>query len=201
MAKHNDLFPSDLVDPSEKDRDWRKKWIEAAHRHYERRAPRYSSGSNPDKAHKFKEWRDYANGEQSIDIYRDKFLSKKKDGKKTTFRNIDWSILKVAPRFKRVVVGMIMDNKHNVKIQSIDPHSVDSKREFKIKLQEFKENQAFLQTIGERTGTKFDSPVEEGLPIPESNADIEVHMNLFFKDEFAVDYKNTLQGVLAFNHF
>jgi uncharacterized protein (UPF0305 family) len=200
MTKKNSRFPSDLIDPSLKNRKWRREFVKAAHKQYYKSAPRHGINAR-NKQHKYAEWRGYANGEQSINIYEKKLMRKDKSGQLKTFKNIDWSILKVAPRFKRVVAGMLMDTPQEISVQSIDPVSVNNRKEYKMRLQEFMANRDFINETSQTSGTPVDSPIEQGVPIPKNDQELEIHMNLFFKDEFALEFRDALEAVMSYNNW
>lgn len=189
MNKH--IFPSHLLDQSKKGKDWCKQYAMAAwHQFCQLGDERFYNGRE-----KFKELREYAKGEQSVDQYKQKFSKHLKAKENKTWRNIDWSILKIAPRFVRVVMGKINNAKKITKVRAIDPLAVSLKKDYEIQLREYVLNQKLLSDITASTGIEFDQPQSDGLPMPQNSDDIEIHMQLGYKDRFAMEMMDWLNLV------
>lgn len=184
-------FPSHLQDPSTKNRDWRLKYVKAAYQYFSNSDDEnYYNGRD-----KYRKMRDYANGKQSVDTYKEQLGIKAKGKKKQTFRNLDYTILPIAPRIKRVVVNKILSRERDLQLKAVDPSAVDSERQYISKLKSYMYNQKIMQDITEKTGIEFENPLPEGLPEPESNDDVQIHMQLKPKERHIIEMHDVLEAV------
>lgn len=192
-------FPSDLVEPSEK---LSGKWMLAQAQTYHYKFNRYGPTVFRNRLSEMFEWRRYGKGKQDINKYKQRLGVRDEQGKDSkSWRNIDWSVLEIAPRFKRVILGKIINGMGKIKVKAIDPLSVNSEREYKANLQEFVINQALLQEISSINGAEFASPVDEGVPMPKTMDDVEIHMGMYFKDRLSMELQDGIELSLANNNW
>lgn len=192
-------YPSHFVPPSTKrtDPEWSRKYLQSID----------AEAAKGDGGHIFRaksadyaDWRAYARGDQSIDQYKKLLLNprhKRQGGKnnrdKYSYKNLDWSILSVAPKFVNVLVGRLIGQDNSIGVRAIDPKAVNARRQKKISMQEYILNQDFLKKVSENTGIKFESPLEESeIPPPTNFAEVQMHMDMFYKEHYCLELMDML---------
>jgi len=75
-----------------------------------------------DKRSIFPELRDYSNGEQNKDQYIDRFLQKSPDNEyqRKSYININFDILSIAPKFKKVALGITDEVTFDTSVDDVD---------------------------------------------------------------------------------
>ena len=191
-------FPSDLVDPQEK---LTNQWMLAQAQTYHYKFNKYGPTVFRNRLNEMFEWRRYGKGRQDINKYKKRLGVREEMGKDSkSWRNIDWSVLEIAPRFKRVLMGKIINNMGKIKVSAIDPASVNAKRDYKANLQEWVINQAMLEELAEM-GLNVEQPTEPGVPPPNTMEDVEVHMNMNFKDRLSMELQEGIELSLLNNNW
>jgi hypothetical protein len=123
------LFPRHDIDPKEKNtKEWTLKFLQAIYAEY--LLGRTSIGY--DQMEQMKELRMYGAGKQSNERYKNQLLgSKKKDGTRKAWANINWDIFAPWPKFKNVVLGMMESLDHEIIPNAVDPVSRTEKEDIK----------------------------------------------------------------------
>ncbi len=109
------LFPDHFIDPKLKDREWVLKFIKAAFNTYE-------SGSAKPFFSKWLEYqtiKDYAQGKQSIDKHKKLMGVDGTDN--TSWMNINWSILPIFPKFRKIALNKLKKMEYVVDFDAVDP--------------------------------------------------------------------------------
>lgn len=108
-------FPSHLIDPREKNREWILQFARAA----------WSSWSNDNPReifynarYKYEVYKQYAMGQQSISKYRP--LMGIDEESKETWLNIDWSVIPIVPKFRRIALGKLSKVDYNIVATPVD---------------------------------------------------------------------------------
>lgn len=191
-------FPSHLIDPSIKQQpEWCLTFIRGMH----------TSNSLisifRDNADNYKQWRDYAKGTQEIDQYKEQLSSsnKKNKGKRNnTWKNLDYSIMPILPKFVRILEGMIMKEPRIIAVKGIDNESLDAERVFESKMAEWVFNREWLSKVqGGSPNLQVNSPVAEGNPEPMTEGEIPLYKDLFYKDQNALELKDMIDTTLEVN--
>lgn len=132
----------------------------------------------------YKRYRQYARGEQSQLQYKELLgLKKAKDGKppNTSFRNLNFEILKVAPKIRNVLVNKIVNQGYRMTAKAIDPKSISERRKYKSKLVEFIVNKEEIERFEKFTKIGLERPVEGEAP-PMNLLEIDPYMDMNPKD-------------------
>lgn len=149
-------------------------------------------------ADKYKELRDLANGNQSIDQYKPLLGVREQKGKlNVSYRNIDWSINKVAPKIRKVLLGKLLNQKYNIGVKLIDSQSINEERQKRFELQEAIINKPLIEKLKAR-GIPIEQP-QDGIPMPENTNEIDQHMKVFYKPQFVIELKDKLAQTFANN--
>jgi len=137
----------------------------------------------------------YARGEQSIQKYKDE-LSINGD---LSYLNLDWKPVPIISKFVDIVVNGIAERTYDVKAYSQDPYGVSKRTEYMesilkdMRLKEF--NEAVKQQV--QLDVR-ESAIEE---LPESNEELELHMQLSYKQSIEVAEEQALNTLLEGNRY
>jgi len=195
-------FPSHFVKPDIKQKaQWCMEYVRAMHWEYR-------GGTGPalfrNVANKYKEWRDYARGQQEIDQYKEMLGPKKKRnrGKQdTSWKNLDWSVLPIAPKFVQILQGMILAEPRIVKVRAIDSESLESERLYENNMSEWVTNRDWIQKLQQtHPSMQMDSPVDQDDPEPQNLGEVPLYKDLFYKDRAAMELKDTLDVAFEVNN-
>lgn len=193
IQKQFNGFPSDLLDPSVKaQKKYILEYIKAFH---DENRQGHGTKMFRNAASNYQNWRDLARGKQSVDRYKPQ-LGVRKGRQRKSFKSLDWSILPIAPKFVNLLVGKIMNRNLNLSVKTIDKHAKSEQQEFKNKLKVHLALQKELKAIEQATGQKIPMPVEEGMPMPANQNEIDAYVDMFFRDELAMEFHDILQKSL-----
>ena len=114
-------FPSHFVDPRDKNYKWYLQYAKAAWRNWNSEVPTtmffHASG-------KYKTFRDYAMGKQSVNKYKPLLGVVDDKDKDSATLNIDWGIIPIYPKMRRTALGMLDKVDYNIDGAVIDPVSI-----------------------------------------------------------------------------
>jgi hypothetical protein len=114
-------FPSHFIDPREKNYKWYLDWAKAAWRNWNSDVPTtmfYHASS------KYKTFRAYAMGKQSINKYKPLLGVNDDKNKEESTLNIDWGVIPIYPKLRRTALGMLDKIDYNIDAAVIDPVSI-----------------------------------------------------------------------------
>lgn len=134
--------------------------------------------------------RKYARGEQSQLQYKELMGLKKAKGSKdpnTSFRNLNFEILKVAPKIRNVVVNKIVNQPMNMTAKAIDPKSLSERRTYKSSLLEFMVDKEQIENFEKLTKMGLERPVPAGEIPPSNVAEIDPYVEMNPKDITAME--------------
>ena len=123
MSKYG--YPSHLIPNAEKGRNWILKYCKAAYKEYSAQTGKIFYGNRFNYA----TIRDYAMGTQSISKYK-KMLDVSESAN-DSWLNIDWSVLPIVPRFRRLALSKVTKRSYNVVCTPIDSMSEEEMTRFK----------------------------------------------------------------------
>lgn len=189
-------FPSDLIAPDKKGKMWCLKYMKAFHSEHTTGAGRIMRNA----AAQYEKWRAYANGRQPIDQYKDMMGIREVDGKrKQSWRNLDWNILPVVPKFKEILINKLLERKKKFKIRAIDMYSVNKERQERNKIMQYMIDQKDLQQWQQQTGVEIQSPIEPGMPVPQNERQLDLYMDIFPKQREALELYDELALCFSVN--
>jgi hypothetical protein len=144
----------------------------------------------------FHQLRLYARGEQSIQKYKDE-LSINGD---LSYLNLDWKPVPILSKFVDIVVNGISQKSYDIKAYSQDPSSVKKRTEYASKLQEDMVAKEFLDNLKQTLGIDlYQSP--DPSVVPESKDQLELHMQLSYKQSIEIAEEEAIATVLAQNKY
>ena len=138
----------------------------------------------------------YARGEQPVQKYKDE-LSINGD---LSYLNLDWKPVPILSKFVDIVVNGISQKSYDIKAYSQDPSSVKRRTEYASKLQEDMVAKEYLDNLKQTLGIDLhQSP--SGVTIPESKEELELHMQLSYKQSIEIAEEEAISTVFAQNKY
>ena len=138
----------------------------------------------------------YARGEQPVQKYKDE-LSINGD---LSYLNLDWKPVPILSKFVDIVVNGISQKSYDIKAYSQDPSSVKRRTEYASKLQEDMVAKEYLDGLKQTLGIDlYQSP--SGVVVPESKEELELHMQLSYKQSIEIAEEEAISTVFAQNKY
>ena len=148
--------------------------------------------NNRDTYHKL---RTYAMGEQSVQKYKDE-LAINGD---ISYLNLDWTPVPVIPKFVDIVVNGMQNRLYDVMVDAVDSISSNKKAMYKLKLQAEMRNKNDLMEMQQITGKDmFD---QDPTTLPQSPDELELQMQLNYKDDIEIAQEKAIENVLRMNNY
>jgi len=152
---------------------------------------RYLTNSNS-----FHQLRLYARGEQSVQKYKDE-LSINGD---LSYLNLDWKPVPILSKFVDIVVNGISQKTYDIKAYAQDPSSVKKRTEYASRIHEDMLAKEFLENLKATLGIDLHQPSELGV-LPESKEELELHMQLDYKQSIEIAEEEAIASVFAENKY
>ena len=151
---------------------------------------KYKSNQND-----FHNLRLYARGEQSIQKYKDE-LSINGD---LSYLNLDWKPVPIISKFVDIVVNGIAERTYDIKAFSQDPYGVAKRTEYMSNIQKDMRLKDFNEAVKSDLGLDVrKSDIEE---LPETNEELELHMQLSYKQNIEVAEEQALNVLFEGNKY
>ena len=185
-------FPSHLISTTEKGKDWVLQFCKAAWLSFETDNPRelfYHA------RHRYEVIKSYAMGNQSINKYRP--LLGVSEESNESWLAIDWSIIPIVPKFRRIALGKLNKIGYNIDATPIDALANDEVEDF------FAQSKAKLMM--RQQAMKVDPALLEDpiLQIEPGEAkdmeELEIQMNYTFKHQMALEAEQGIKLILEQN--
>ena len=192
----NSAFPSQVVSDAEKASIEYGSQVAMAIEYEWFRSGRTAGNRYLTNWNNFHDLRLYARGEQSIQKYKDE-LSINGD---LSYLNLDWKPVPILSKFVDIVVNGISSKSYDIKAYAQDPSSVKKRTEYASKLQEDMVAKEYLESLKSTLGINlYQSPNPE--TIPESPEELELHMQLSYKQSIEIAEEEAISTVLAQNKY
>ena len=138
----------------------------------------------------------YARGEQSPQKYKDE-LSINGD---LSYLNLDWQPVPILSKFVDIVVNGISSKSYDIKAYAQDPSSVKKRTDYASRIYEDMMAKDYLSELKQSLGIDlYQSVNPEGLP--ESDEELELHMQLSYKQSIEIAEEEAIASVLAQNKY
>lgn len=185
-------FPSHNVPNQKKDKNWIASYIKAAWADYNMYYPNQLYNGRE----KYHETKLYMLGKQSITRYKKLVLPRKDANEDQSWININWDILPIIPKFRRIALAALNKASYDISIDAIDPVSKDDKNSF------YADNAARIII---RDELKKQGVPEDVVPTPDVDADsleeLDMYMNYSYKHRLATEMEMALKLVMNVNNF
>lgn len=175
-------YPSHDLPPVKKDKKWHLQYIKAFNREF-------TTGNSQILRWAYQEYqkyRLYARGRQPIDQYKELLGVRKRHGKKDmSWRNLDWNILPIFPKFKKVIKNRLKKLPREIILSAIDPGSIAEQNDSRALLMEYLLNKEFHDVMEKSvSGYKTKLPFEKGEPVPENSDQIKMYQSMYPKNKY-----------------
>jgi hypothetical protein len=195
-TNYNSSFPDQVVPDAEKatleyglqvGRAIESEWFRNDRGAYDRFNTNYNN---------FHRLRLYARGEQSIQKYKDE-LSINGD---LSYLNLDWKPVPVIPKFVDIVVNGMSQRNYEIKAFAQDPESIMKRTKYAEAIQRDMMQKELINQIQQVTGLDVSRSQGVGLEM-ESEEDLQLHMQMDYKESIEVAEEEVINNVLASNKY
>lgn len=146
------------------------------------------------RRNEFRELHLYARGEQPINKYKEVLCFE--DGK-TKWSKLDWSILKVIPKFVDIVVAGVQERLYTMKAEAIDANASKKRSQERRRIKKEMDSKPFMEDMKNLFG--IDTFGMETDKIPLDDDELNVYMETEFKLPIEVSIEKTLKRILVYN--
>jgi hypothetical protein len=192
----NSSFPSQVVPVAEK-LSWEYGLKVGQAIEYEWfRGGRINSGKWHTGYQNFNRLRLYARGEQSVQKYKDE-LSINGD---LSYLNLDWKPVPIIPKFVDIVVNGISSKDYDIKAFAQDPFSTKQRTNYANSIMRDMMSKPLLDSIKQNLGVDIYSSLDPA-NLPQNKEELEVHMQLNYKQSVEIAEEEVINNVLDFNKY
>lgn len=192
MSTLTPLFPSHLLPASEKGYDWIMQFAKAAWHSWESDTPRSIFFHN---RFNYEVYKQYSLGNQSIGKYRP--LLGVDEQATETWLNVDWTVIPIVPKFRRIALGKLNKVDYNIVATPIDSlaneetndYFAQAKAKLMIREEVAKMDPSLLDTPALRLDPKEAKDMEE----------LEIQMGYTFKHQMAIEAEQGIKLILEQN--
>jgi len=138
----------------------------------------------------------YARGEQSVQKYKDE-LSINGD---LSYLNLDWKPVPIIPKFLDIVVNGIAAKDYDIKAFSQDPFSLKQRTNYTTNVLKDMLGQKIIKTA-EQAGVNLRQSNVPADQLPETKDELELHMQLTYKQSIEIAEEEVIDNVLANNKY
>ena len=192
----NSSFPSQVVSNAEKSSLEYGSQVAMAIEYEWFRSGRTNGNRYLTNWNNFHELRLYARGEQSIQKYKDE-LSINGD---LSYLNLDWKPVPILSKFVDIVVNGISQKAYEVKAYAQDPNSVKKRTSYASKMYEDMLAKEYIQNIKQVLDIDLYQTPNPDI-IPESEEELELHMQLKYKQAIEIAEEEAISTVFAQNKY
>ena len=144
----------------------------------------------------FHQLRLYARGEQSIQKYKDE-LSINGD---LSYLNLDWKPVPIIPKFVDIIVNGMSQKVFDIKAYAQDPESLKQRTKYADAIMKDMYAKEIIQATNDATGMNFFNSNDPN-NIPESQDELDLHMQLSYKQSIEIAEEEAIENVLAANKY
>ena len=149
--------------------------------------------TNYDNFHRLKL---YARGEQSVQKYKDE-LSINGD---LSYLNLDWKPVPIIPKFVDIVVNGMSQRSYDIKAFAQDPASIKKRTKYAEALNRDMREKDLIKELQQLTGMNLSASNGVGLNM-ESDEDLQLHMQMNYKESVEVAEEELINQVLDYNRY
>ena len=192
----NSAFPSQVVPEAEKKTLEYGLQVGQAIEYEWFRGGRVNNGRWNSSYNAFNRLRLYARGEQPVQKYKDE-LSINGD---LSYLNLDWKPVPIIPKFVDIVVNGISEKNYDLNAYAQDPAALKQRTDYAFKLMSDMQNKDFLNAARQELGMDFSQSSEKN-NLPSNIKELEVYMQLDYKQSIEIAEEEAINNTLAFNKY
>ena len=191
----NSSFPSQTVSDQEKaSLDYGMQVSRAIEQEWFRKG---GSGNRYAKYYSnFHQLRLYARGEQSVQKYKNE-LSINGD---LSYLNLDWTPVPIISKFVDIVANGLSNKSYDITAFAQDPFSVKNRTEYAEAIEKDMNTKNALINLKENLGMDF-SQTQDLENLPETNEELDLHMQMSYKQNVEVAEEEVINTVLSANKY
>ena len=193
-ANPNSAFPSQTVPDAEKaSSDYGRRVAQAIESEWWRQGgngTRFATSYN-----RFHTLRLYARGEQPIQKYKDE-LAINGD---MSYMNLDWKPVPIISKFVDIVANGMNNKNYEIKAFAQDPTSLKKRTDYATAILQDMAAKPYLQGLQQTLGVnEFQT---DQAKLPESPQELDLHMQLSYKESVEIAEEEVIDNTLAKNRF
>jgi len=143
----------------------------------------------------FHQLRLYARGEQSVQKYKDELAT----NGDLSYLNIDWKPVPIISKFVDIVVNGMSQKTYDIKAYAQDPESLKARTSYAQSILRDMYSQDLLNKASQIIGKDFAaSPLPQD-QLPETKEELDLHMQLSYKQSIEIAEEEAINNVLAAN--
>ena len=143
----------------------------------------------------FHQLRLYARGEQSVQKYKDE-LAINGD---ISYLNLDWKPVPVISKFVDIVVNGISQKTYDIKAYAQDPESLKTRTNYAQAILRDMYSLDLIEKARSLTGKDFSASTISKDELPETKEELDLHMQLGYKQSVEIAEEEAINNVLASN--
>ena len=143
----------------------------------------------------FHQLRLYARGEQSVQKYKDELAT----NGDISYLNLDWKPVPIISKFVDIVVNGMSQKGYDIKAYAQDPESLKTKTNYAQSILRDMYSQDLIAKAQALTGENFASSTLGKDELPETKEELELHMQLNYKQSVEIAEEEAINNVLAQN--
>ncbi len=144
----------------------------------------------------FHQLRLYARGEQSVQKYKNE-LSINGD---LSYLNLDWTPVPIISKFVDIVANGLSNKSYDITAFAQDPFSVKNRTEYAEAIEKDMNTKNALVNLKENLGMDF-SQTQDLENLPETNEELDLHMQMSYKQNVEVAEEEVINTVLSANKY
>ncbi len=192
----NSAFPSQVVSNAEKASEEYGSQVAMAIEYEWFKSGRINGNAYLTNWNNFNTLRLYARGEQSVQKYKDE-LAINGD---LSYLNLDWKPVPILSKFVDIVVNGISQKSYEIKAYSQDPESIKKRTSYASKIYEDMISKKYIENIKQVLGIDLYQSPDPSL-IPESEEELELHMQLSYKQSIEIAEEEAISNIMAKNKY
>jgi len=191
IKKTRDNYPDHLIDPSQKGHKWCLQYAKAAWNDFNNN----SSESFYNNRGNYIRIKDYAQGSQSINKYKN--LLHVGEQENETWLAIDWSVLPIVPKFRRIALGKLSKTEYNISATPIDAlaksdmenyyKNTKAKMDLRNKVKEVIPGMESFSSLKRESGE------------PDNNEELDMHMAYTYKHNASIEMEQGIDLIFHTN--
>ena len=190
-------FPDPLADEQTKStKAYGLKYAKAIEKQWGKVQESYSLQGKRNKI--FEKNREYANGTQNTNIYKQLLNSFDPNNGDGSLLNMDFTPVPILPKFVKIVVNKILSRNLYPNLEAIDPLSSSEKNERKKKIRLQVDAKKELLDLKEKTGVVLDMEPES---IPDTPEEAEIMLETNIKTDAEIAAQLGTEATLGWNQF
>ena len=143
----------------------------------------------------FHQLRLYARGEQSVQKYKDELAT----NGDLSYLNIDWKPVPVVSKFVDIVVNGMSQKTYDIKAYAQDQESLKQRTSYAEAVLRDMYSQELIQKANALTGQDFSNSPLGAEDLPQSKEELDLHMQLSYKQSIEIAEEEAINNVLASN--